>query len=168
MRNFGLIRYSLFFLLFLLIVPGKNSAQAQTAAVVDSVTAEVTEHMNLYYRLFSERNMKGLPDQVFSIPWMTFGNRGINVFNTRDEAMVSWQGSLIGLLQSGWDRSVYTVEHVCVLNEASAIVSGYNTRYAVDGSEMSVGGVAYILARAESGWQIVSYTSVDREKKVDC
>ena len=168
MRNFSLFRYSLFCLLLLLIVPARNSAQAQSAEVVDRVTTEVTEHMGLYYRLFSERNMEGLPDQVFSIPWMTIGNRGINVLSTRDEALVSWQGSLIGLLQNGWDRSEYTVEQVCVLNEASAIVSGYNTRYAKDGSEMSVGSVVYILARGESGWQIVSYTSVERDKSVAC
>lgn len=168
MRNIGLIRYSVFCLLLLLIVPARNSAQAQTAEVVERVTAEVTEHMSLYYRLFSARDMEALPDQVFSIPWMTFGNNGINVLSNRDEALVSWQGSLIGLLQNGWDRSVYTVEHVCVLNEASAVVSGYNTRYKADGSEMSVGGVVYFLARAESGWRIVAYTSVERDKSVAC
>ena len=168
MRRYGLKSYALCCLLQLLVLPERNAAQAQTAEVVDRVTAEVTEHMNLYYRLFSERNMEALPDQVFSIPWMTVGNRGINVLSTRDEALVSWQGSLIGLLQNGWGRSEYTVEHVCVLNEASAIVSGYNTRYAEDGSEMSVGAVVYILARAESGWQIVAYTSVEPEKSVAC
>lgn len=148
--------------------PGWSGLMAQTQDMESRVTAEVTEHMALYYRLFSERNMEALPDQVFNIPWMTFGANGINVNPSRLEAMVGWQSSLIGLLQRGWDHSEFTVEQVCVLNEGTAIVSGYNTRYAGDGSEMSVGSLVYFLAKSAEDWRIVGYTGVERGKLATC
>lgn len=168
MRIPNTTKLSLAFALFLSLLFGSHAAWAQSTAVEDRASAAANAHMELYYRLFSERNMQALPEQVFTIPWMTFGANGINVRNSRDAAMVDWQASLIGLLQRGWDRSEFTVENVCVLNEASAIVSGYNTRYAEDGSQMSVGSVVYFLARDDSDWRIVAYTGVERDKLVSC
>lgn len=143
-------------------------AQGLSAEEVTRVTAEVSETMETYYSLFSQRDMQALPDRVFNIPWMTLGANGINVSATRDEALVRWQGSLIDLLQRGWDRSVFTIESVCVLNAGAAIVSGFNTRYLEDGSEMSVGGVTYILGLTDDGWRIVSYTGSEVGRLVTC
>ena len=168
MRNSPTSNILFAFILLLFIVPISQIAIAQNTNMTDSVNTDVRAHMDLYYRLFSERNMEALPEEVFTIPWMTIGGNGTNVYRTRNEALVSWQRSLISLLQRGWDHSEYTVENVCVLNEGSAIVSGYNTRYADDGSEMSVGGVVYFLARDDSQWRIISYTSVERGKLVTC
>ena len=152
----------------LLVFPASKGLQAQTEDVAARVSAEATAHMELYYRLFSERNMEALPEQVFTIPWMTFGANGVNVYPSRPEALVTWQRSLIGLLQRGWDHSEFTVEKVCVLNEGMAIVSGYNTRFAEDGSEMSVGSLAYFLASTGEGWRIIGYTGVERGRLVSC
>jgi hypothetical protein len=148
--------------------PNESEAQAMTSAEVERVSAEARATMELYYSLFSERNMEALPDRVFTIPWMTLGANGITTSTTRDEALVRWQSSLIGLLQRGWDHSVFTVEDVCVLNAGAAIVSGYNTRYAEDGSEMSVGSLAYFLGLTDDGWRIIGYTGVARGMTVSC
>ncbi|MEQ8313323.1 MAG: hypothetical protein RL839_09185 [Gammaproteobacteria bacterium] len=168
MRNYLFSKTTLRCITLTILIAAHNPAWAQSEETTAKVTSEAEAHMNLYYDLFSDRNMQALPEQVFTIPWMTFGNNGMNVYTSRDEALVSWQGSLISLLQRGWDHSEYTVENVCVLNEGAAIVSGYNTRYAEDGSEMSVGGVVYFLARDDSGWRITGYTGVERGKLVTC
>jgi hypothetical protein len=156
--------------LLLLAIGRTNGAEAQamTPADVERVTAETRATMELYYSLFSERNMEALADRVFTIPWMTLGANGITANLTRDEALVRWQASLIGLLQRGWDHSVFTVEGVCVLNAGAAIVSGYNTRYAEDGSEMSMGSLAYFLGLTDQGWRIIGYTGVVRGTTVSC
>ena len=72
------------------------------------------------------------------------------------------------LVESGWAKSVFTTENVCVLNANAAIASGYNTRYKSDGSVISVGGVTYILGRAKEGWRIVSYSGHQKGKVVSC
>jgi len=163
MRTFAL-------LVLLLAVGGSSEAegQAMTPADVERVSTEVRATMDLYYSLFSERNMEALPDRVFTIPWMTLGANGITTSTTRDESLVRWQASLIGLLERGWDHSVFTVENVCVLNAGAAIASGYNTRYAEDGQEMSVGSLAYFLGLTDEGWRITGYTGVARGQVVSC
>ena len=155
-------------LLLCLTGPIEAEAQSMTPADVERVSSEARATMELYYTLFSERNMEALPDRVFTIPWMTLGGNGVTTSMTRDEALVRWQASLIGLLQRGWDHSVFTVENVCVLNAGAAIVSGYNTRFAEDGSEMSVGSLAYFLGLTDEGWRIIGYTGVAGGKIVSC
>lgn len=168
MRRFMTRTAGLALLLLAVGGPNETEAQAMPSAEVERVSAEARATMELYYSLFSERNMEALPDRVFTIPWMTLGANGITTSTTRDEALVRWQASLIGLLQRGWDHSVFTVEDVCVLNVGAAIVSGYNTRYAEDGSEMSVGSLAYYLGLTDEGWRIIGYTGVARGKTVSC
>ncbi len=144
------------------------SAQGLSNAEMERVKAEVTATMDRYYELFSARNMEALPEEIFAIPWMTLGGGGINASTSRDEALVRWQGSLIDLLGRGWNRSVFTIESVCVLNAGAAIVSGYNTRYDTAGSVMSVGSVSYVLGHTDTGWRIVAYTGHERGKVVSC
>lgn len=168
MRRFTTRTTGLALLLVAIAGPNEADAQGMSSAEVDRVKGEARATMELYYSLFSERNMEALPDRVFTIPWMTLGANGITTSTTRDEALVRWQASLIGLLQRGWDHSAFTVENVCVLNAGAAIVSGYNTRYADDGSEMSVGSLAYFLGLTDEGWRIIGYTGVARGTTVSC
>ncbi len=153
-----------------LLAAGHTAVLGQdlSAGDVERVRAEVTETMETYYALFSARDMESLPDRVFAIPWMTLGANGIVASTSRDAALVRWQGSLIGLLERGWDRSVFTIESVCVLNRGAAIVSGYNTRYDGEGAVMSVGSVSYVLGATDDGWRIVAYTGHERGKTVTC
>lgn len=147
---------------------GEALGQGLTDVDIERVTAEVTRTMETYYALFSERDMEALPDRVFAIPWMTLGGNGIVASTSREAALVRWQGSLIGLLERGWERSVFTVENVCVLNQSAAIVSGYNTRYEEGGGVMSVGSVTYVLGDTDAGWRIVAYSGHERGKVVTC
>lgn len=142
--------------------------QTLTVEELERVRAEVTETMETYYALFSERDMDALPEQVFAIPWMTLGANGIAASMSREAALVRWQRSLIGLLQRGWNQSVFTIENICVLNRNAAIVSGYNTRYDEGGGVMSVGSVTYVLGGTPDGWRIVAYSGHERGKVVTC
>jgi len=55
-----------------------------------------------------------------------------------------------------------------LLGAGTAFVSRTNTRTAIDGSIMSVGGVTYILGRAEDGWRITSYAGHPVDRAVSC
>ncbi|MQA92398.1 MAG: hypothetical protein GEU90_19595 [Gemmatimonas sp.] len=143
-------------------------AQELPAAEVTSIQREVAEAVERYYSLFSEHQMEALPGDVFHIPWIQVGGGSINPDTTREQALERFEASLAGLLESGWERSVYTTTNVCVVNADMAITSGYNTRYRTDGSVMSVGGVSYILAKSDDGWKIISYTGMPRDKVISC
>jgi hypothetical protein len=139
-----------------------------TAADEQRIKNEVTDAVNKYYRLFSEQNMKALPEEVFNIPWIIIGGSGPQPDLTKEQALARFEGSLKQLRESDWGKSVFTTESVCVLNANAAIASGYNTRYKKDGSVMSVGGVSYLFGRTKDGWKIVSYTGMARGKVVRC
>ena len=141
---------------------------ALTAADVARVKAEVSAVVDKYYAYFSAHNMKALPEEIFNIPWIVIGGSGPQPDLTREQALARFEGSLKDLIASGWGKSVFTIQNVCVLNASAAIASGYNTRYKTDGSVMSVGGTSYLFGRTKEGWRVVSYTGHARDKVVRC
>jgi len=152
------------------VLSGSASALAQQQAPVDvaKVTSDVKATVDKYYRLFSEQNMKALPEEIYLTPWIVIGGNGPEADLTKEQALARFEASLKQLLQNGWGKSVFTTENVCVLNANAALASGYNTRYKKDGSVMSVGGVTYLLGKTKEGWRIVSYTGHPRDKVVRC
>jgi hypothetical protein len=145
-----------------------QQARTLTPADIANVKKEVTEAVDKYYSLFTAQNMKALPEQVYSIPWILMTGNGPQADLTKEQAQSRFEASLKQLLESGWGKSVYTTTNVCVLNATAAITSGYNTRYKKDGSVMSVGGVAYVFNKTKDGWRIVTYTGTAKETTVKC
>jgi hypothetical protein len=149
-----------------------QAAGAQQAALspadVAAIKREVTAAVDRYYSLFSEHNMRALPEEVFNIPWIVIGGSGPQTDLTKEQALARFEASLENLQASGWGKSVFTTENVCVLNTNAAIASGYNTRYRTDGSVMSVGGVTYLFGRTSEGWKIISYTGHAKGTIVRC
>lgn len=150
------------------LTPGPATTQELDAAAVDRIRVEVTAAVDRYYQLYSELNPEALADEVFHLPWMAPGGGGMRVDLDRDESVGRFREAMDRLIESGWQRSVFTTEHVCVLNDRAAIATGYNTRYRPDGSVMSVGGVTYLFGRTDDGWKILFYTSLPRERLVRC
>ena len=139
-----------------------------SAADKDAVKKDVTATLDKYYRLFTELKPDALATEVFHIPWVVIGGSGPQADLTKDQAQARFQASMKQLVDSGWAKSIFTTESVCVLNANAAIASGYNTRYKKDGSVMSVGGVTYILGKATEGWRIVSYSGHPKGTNVRC
>jgi hypothetical protein len=152
------------------IVPPAALAQQPglTAADAARVNSEVRAAVDRYYALFTERNMKALPEEIFNIPWIVIGGSGPQPDLTKEQALARFEASLKDLVASGWGKSIFTTENVCVLNANAAIASGYNTRYKTDGTVMSVGGVSYLFGKTKEGWRVVSYTGHARGKVVRC
>jgi hypothetical protein len=142
--------------------------QPMSAGDVAQIKKEVTEAVEKYYRLFSERNMKALPEEIYNIPWILMTANGPQPSLTKDQALAGFETSLKQLVENGWNKSVYSTTSVCVLNRSAAITSGYNTRYKQDGSVMQVAGVAYVFNKTKDGWRIVTYTGTAKETIVKC
>jgi hypothetical protein len=142
--------------------------QPMTASEIADIKKEVTAAVERYYGLFSERNMKALPEEIYNIPWILLTANGPQPNLTKEQALAGFEASLKQLLDSGWNKSVYTTTNVCVLNRATAITSGYNTRYKQDGSVMQVAGVAYVFNKTKDGWRIVTYTGTSKDTLIKC
>ena len=139
-----------------------------SASEVAVIKKDVVATIDKYYRLFTERNPRGIAEEAFNIPWIVIGGSGPQADMTKEQATARFEASMKQLVESGWAKSIFTTENVCVINANAAIASGYNTRYKTDGSVMSVGGVSYILGKAKDGWRIISYTSHPKGKLIRC
>lgn len=155
---------------FALMLPMGAGAQQPPLSADDvaAIEKDVTAAVERYYSLFSAHDMKALPETVFNIPWILIAGSGPQPDLTKEQALARFEASLKDLRASGWGKSVFTTENVCVLNASAAIASGYNTRYKTDGSVMSVGGVSYLFGKTKEGWKVVSYTGHVRGKVVRC
>jgi len=151
-------------------VTASLSAQQPQLSTADVavIKKEVTAAVDKYYRLFSEQNPNALAAEVFNTPWLVLGSSGPQPDLTQEASVRRFETSMKQLVASGWAKSVFTTENVCVLNANAAIASGYNTRYKTDGTVMSVGGVSYLFGKTKNGWRIVSYTGHAKGKVVRC
>lgn len=149
-----------------------TSAQAQpqgmSAADIEATKKAVVAHIDKYYATFVELKPDVLAKEIFHSPWIVIGGGGPQADMTVAQAQERFAASMKQLTESGWARSQFTTESVCVLNANAAIASGYNTRYKKDGSVMSVGGTTYILGKAKDGWKIISYSGSQKGKLVRC
>ena len=151
------------------LVSSVRTQQPQLSATdKEAIKRDVTAALDKYYRLFTELKPEALATEVFNIPWVVIGGSGPQADMTKEQAQDRFQASMKQLVESGWAKSVFTTESVCVLNANAAIASGYNTRFKKDGSVISVGGVTYVLGKAKDGWRIVSYSGHPKGTNVRC
>ncbi len=156
-------------LLFLLLFSGGSVfGQDLSSSEVALIKAEAQRHVEYYYDLYYERNPEALSTEAFTLPWYIMGANGILAYSTVEENMEYFSSAIQGLLERGWDRSIFRTANVCVLSAGSAIVSGTNTRTRTDGSIMSVGGVSYMLGITDDGWRILSFSGHAPDKVVSC
>ena len=165
--NRSTLSASVSFLLALLIsVPA--AGQELSPSEETTIKTGAQRHVEYYYDLYYERNPEALSTQVFTLPWFTMGANGITARSTEAENMEYFSSAIAGLLERGWDKSIFRTKNVCVLSAGSAIVSGTNTRTRADGSVMSVGGVSYVLGKSGDGWRIISFAGHSTDKVVRC
>jgi uncharacterized protein (TIGR02246 family) len=73
---------------------------------------------------------------------------------TRQDEERFFEGFLTGLVNSGYQRSVWQSLEVRLLDANTAIASGVTVRYRADGSVYARVGVTYALCATPQGWKI--------------
>lgn len=158
-------------LILLLVAPLLSpvaSGQELTAAEEALIKAQAQHHVERYYNYYFERDPQSLATEIFNFPWFIIGANGMSMYSSEAENLDYFSAAIDGLLERGWNRSIFTTKNVCVFNAGSAIVSGTNTRTRTDGSIMSVGGVSYTLGTTNDGWRILSFSSHAPNQVVNC
>lgn len=158
--------------LLILLATGSALARAQhteklSEAEIAKITAEVTDGVVTYGRVFSERNPKGVVEGSFNQPSFSIGASGV-AMNAPDKQIAQFETTMKRLADSGWEKSVFSKMSVCVLNANAAFASGLFTWYRKDGSEHSRGSETFIFTRSKNGWRIVSTIGHDAFKTVTC
>ncbi len=154
-----------------LVLSLASAASAQSSLSADQIAAiknEITSAVHRYYQLFTDRNMKALPQEIFHVPFIYLAPEGAQVDATAEVMTARFEGNLKRLLESGWDRSEFPSPNVCVLNAGSAIASGKFYRYKKDGSVLSENAVTYIFGKTDKGWRIVSFGGHGLDRVVPC
>lgn len=147
---------------------GSAAGQDLTASQTSAIRTEAQQHVERYYGYYFERDPQALATEIFVLPWIAVTGDGVRITLTEEENLARFEQAIAGLVERGWNRSIFTTKNVCVLTADAAIVSGTNTRTRGDGSVMSVNGVSYILARTDDGWRTISFVSHPPTRVVRC
>ncbi len=152
-------------------VVASTPAAAQQAplspAEATAIKAEVGEAATTYFRYISERNVVGVVEKSFVQPSITIGANGVSL-RAPDQQKTQFEANQKRLIESGWDRSVWSSQTVCVLNANSALVSGTFNRLKKDGSLHSAGSETILYAKVSDGWRIVSIMTHDAGRVISC
>jgi hypothetical protein len=135
---------------------------------VAGVEREARALIENYYRLFNERDPRGMSEQLFHVPWIYLNPEGTRLFESREETASLFEESLASIVPRGWARSEFPNPTVCVLSLGAATVSGNFYRYKTDGSVLSEHGVTYVVGKTEAGWRVVSLASHPPGRAIAC
>ena len=151
-----------------------NIAAQEThpSAVSPSQEIRIKEEVKLiiekYYRYFSANEMEKLPFETHNIPYSILGTG--RAYTSVEQSNENYANSIPNIKKEepDYERSVFTIQNICVLSPLAAIASGFNTRKRTDGSIITIRGTSYILELTDNGWRISSFASTSLDKVVRC
>ncbi len=141
--------------------PVATSAAAQQAPArmsaddVAKIKVAVTGVVTAYARYYTERNAKGVVDNVFASPSYSVSGAGVTL-NDPAKQIAQTDANMKRMAETGWAKSEIPNPKVCVLNASAAVASGNFYRYRADGTEHSRGSETFVLAKTASGWRVVT------------
>jgi hypothetical protein len=140
---------------------------AQTAGP-DAVKAEVRKALEDYVAAFSARRADLIAERSIQAPMVNLGGTGATASMTAEDVRRRYEGNLKALDAQKYQRSTVDSATVCLLNDASAIVSGEFTRYRTDGSVLSKIAATYVFAKTNGQWKITTLIGHGTDRAIAC
>jgi hypothetical protein len=86
--------------------------------------------------------------------------------NNRAEVAATFINMRNNLTGSGYKESKLLTPHIKFLNASTVLYSGVIVRLREDGSEMSRGGITYLLHKGDAGWKIHELIVTDPDRLI--
>jgi hypothetical protein len=134
----------------------------------DALRAEVSAAWEEYLKLFAEGRADVIGDRVYSAPSFNLTPNGPNVSMTPADTRARFETSIAALVKQNYARTTTKHANICVLNDATAILSVQWTRYRKDGSVLSEPAGTYVFAKTKDGWRIIAQTGHAPDRVMKC
>ena len=151
----------------LAIGAGLNALYAQPSGQ-DALKAEVSAAWEDYLKLFAEGRADAIGDRVYLAPSFNLTANGPNVSMTPADTRARFETSIAALVKQNYARTTTKHANICVLNDATAILSVQWTRYRKDGSVLSEPAGTYVFSKTKDGWRIIAQTGHAPERVMSC
>jgi NTF2-like protein (DUF6841) len=132
------------------------SAVFPQPAAQDSLEAEVSAAWEEYLKVFAGGRADLIGERVYLAPSFNLTPTGPNVSMTPADTKARFESSIAALVPQSYARTATKHANICVLNDATAILSAQFTRYRKDGSVLSEPAGTYVFSKTKDGWRIVA------------
>jgi hypothetical protein len=143
-------------------------APAPQAPAPDPIKAEVSVAWEDYLKLFAAGRADVIGERVYLAPSYALSATGPSLSMTSAEMKKSLESSISALSVQNYARTATKSANICVLNEATAILSAQFTRYRKDGSVLSEPAGTYLFSKTQQGWRIVAQIPHSPERILSC
>jgi hypothetical protein len=140
-------------------------AQAPSA---DGLKAEVSAAWEDYLKVFAAGRSDVISERVYLAPSYALGATGPSVSTTAAEIKARFDASIGALVPQSYARTTTKSANICVLNDATAILSAQFTRYRKDGSVLSEPAGTYVFSKTKQGWRIVAQIPHAPDRLIHC
>jgi hypothetical protein len=143
-------------------------AGAAQGPAVDTLKAEVSAAWEDYLKVFAAGRSDVISERVYLAPSYALGAAGPSVSATAAEIKTRFDASIGALVPQNYARTTTKSANICVLNDATAILSAQFTRYRKDGSVLSEPAGTYVFSKTKQGWRIVAQIPHAPERVITC
>jgi hypothetical protein len=130
--------------------------------------AEVSAAWEDYLKVFAAGRADIIGDRVYLAPSFSLTATGPNVSMTPADTRARFETSIGALVKQNYARTTTKHANICVLNDATAILSTQWTRYRKDGSVLSEPAGTYVFSKTTDGWRIVAQIGHAPDRVMKC
>jgi hypothetical protein len=157
-----------FVALAMILSAAPGFTQQITASRETTIKAEINVFLDQYTRWFEADRADLIAERVYLAPSVRLDATGLILMASVDEIKRRWEGLLQPLIADGYTKSEWPTRNICILNDATAIVSGHFVRYRKNGSVIGEYGVTYTLTRTGDGWRITAVIPHEPGRVLQC
>lgn len=132
------------------------------------VKRDVRAAWDAYIEAFSAGRTDVIANDVYAAPSFQLGASGPEVRLTEADTKARFDATHRALAPERYDRSETNRAEICVINDGTALLSAYFTRYRTDDTVLSTGASAYLFAKFDDNWRIVAIMANPDAKLIAC
>jgi len=130
-------------------------------AEANAIIQELEAAYHHYIEVFNRQDAAGFVGCYSHPHSMLSGEHGIVVTNTEADHKRGYERMMVGLRESGWERSGIDRMQIWPFSTSLAQLVADVTRYKKDGAILEKLRASYMFRRESSAWKILSFSLVE-------